>query len=210
MCWNKKVSINTFLFTSFILFIIWISKHKPYQFNNNYLYIFILSFTFMQLVEYFIWTSIETRNHRLNQISSFFGWTLIRIIQPISALLLLPDAYSDLRAFLLPAYIVSLVGTTIYKSLYNPIQFKTIVNKNGHLDWLWNKLSGYEIINVIMYFVCITTLFIRYPFGFTVSILLLLVNVFYYKNTWGSNWCYASNLVLLYYFLVWIYLQYTH
>jgi hypothetical protein len=210
MCWNKNISINTFIFTLFVLFLIWNSKHKPSQFNNKLLYIFILSFSFMQLIEYFIWTSIETQNHKMNQISSFFGWTLIRIIQPISALFLLPDTYSDVRTFLLQAYTVSLIGTTIYKTLYNPIQFKTIVNKNGHLEWLWNKLNGYETINVIMYFVCITTLFIRYPFGFLVSILLLLFNVFYYKNTWESNWCYAINVIILYYFVEWIYLQYKY
>jgi hypothetical protein len=201
MCWNKDVSIQTFAFTSFVIILIFFAKHKPVQFESIYMYIFLLSVTFMQLCEYFIWISIETRDDALNKISSFFAWFLIRVVQPISALFLLPDKYIYLRSLLLPSYVISLVGTTIYKSIFNPIQFKTVVNKNGHLGWLWNKLDGGEIINLIMYWACMSTLFLGFPIGFVLSFIALLFSVFRYNYTWGSNWCYLVNAIMIYYFI---------
>jgi hypothetical protein len=155
----------------------------------------------MQLCEYLIWVSIETRDDLLNKISSLFAWLLIRVAQPISALYLIPDKNIYLRSLLLPSYIVSLVGTTIYKSIFNPIQFKTVVNKNGHLEWIWNKLDGAEKINIIMYGACMSTLILRFPIGFLFSFAALLFSVFRYKYTWGSNWCYLVNAIMLYYFI---------
>lgn len=201
MCWNKDVSLQTFLFTTVILIIIVVAEHKPIAFDNIFMYIFLISFTSMQLFEYFIWLSIETNNVILNKISSFGAWFLIRVLQPISALFLLPDKYTYLRTLLLPSYAISFIGTTIYKSIFNPIQFKTIVNKNGHLEWIWNKLDGVELINILMYWFCISTLFIPFPIGFILSIIALLFSVFRYKHTWGSNWCYLVNTIMLYYLI---------
>jgi hypothetical protein len=207
MCWNKDVSIKTFIFTTIVMVLIWTSKHKSQLFDSIFAYLFIFSFSLMQLVEYFIWTSIETRNVELNQIASVFGWLLIRVAQPIAALYLLPESYTYLRNILLPTYIASLIGTTAYKSMYNPIQFKTIVGKNSHLEWLWNDLQGFEINNVLMYFICIGTLFIRFPIGVIGAMLLLLFSVLYYNNTWGSNWCYLVNAIVLYFFAEWFWLN---
>jgi hypothetical protein len=203
MCWNKDVSIKTFLFTTVIMGIIWSSQHKPSLYDSVFSYLFVFSFSLMQLVEYFIWTSIETRNAAMNQIASAFGWLLLRVAQPITALFMLPKSHVYLRNVLLPTYIASLVGTTAYKSMYNPIQFKTIVGKNGHLEWVWNDLQGFERTNVLIYFLCIATLFLRFPILVIGAGLSLLFSVFYYKNTWGSNWCYLVNAIVLYLFAEW-------
>ena len=204
MCWNKDVSIKTFLFTTVIMGIIWSSNNKPSLYDSVFSYLFVFSFSLMQLVEYFIWTSIETRNAAMNQIASAFGWLLLRVAQPITALFMLPESHVYLRNVLLPTYIASLVGTTAYKSMYNPIQFKTIVGKNGHLEWVWNDLQGFERNNVLMYFLCIATLFLRFPILVIGAGLLLLFSIFYYKNTWGSNWCYLVNAIVLYLFAEWV------
>lgn len=204
MCWNKDVSIKTFLFTTVIMGIIWSSHNKPSLYDSVFSYLFVFSFSLMQLVEYFIWTSIETRNAAMNQIASAFGWLLLRVAQPITALFMLPESHVYLRNVLLPTYIASLVGTTAYKSMYNPIQFKTIVGKNGHLEWVWNDLQGFERNNVLMYFLCIATLFLRFPILVIGAGLLLLFSIFYYKNTWGSNWCYLVNAIVLYLFAEWV------
>jgi len=207
MCWNKEVSLQTFVFTSVALVTIFCALRKPMQFENIFMYVFVLSFTLMQLCEYFIWVSIETRDNVLNKIASFAAWFLIRVMQPISALFLLPYKYIYLRSLLLPSYIISLIGTTLYKYLFNPIQCKTLVNKNGHLEWVWNKLKGYELINLFMYGACISTLVIRFPIGFAFSFIALLFSVFQYKYTWGSNWCYLVNAIMLYYFIEVCYLN---
>ena len=204
MCWSKEVSLNTFLFTTIVMAILWSSKHKSDLFRSVAVYLFIFSFSFMQLAEFFLWTSIETRNAWMNLIASIAGWFLIRVAQPIAALFLLPPAFAYLRSVLLPTYVASLVGTTIYKTVYNPIQFKTVVGENGHLEWLWNDLQGFEKNNVLLYFVCLATLFLRFPIGALGSLVLLLFSVFHYRNTWGSNWCYLVNGIVVYFFAEWI------
>ena len=63
MCWNKDISLNTFLFSSFILvLIIYNNTYTQYKINeldNIWMYLFFASFIFMQLIEYFIWRNIN-------------------------------------------------------------------------------------------------------------------------------------------------------
>lgn len=203
MCWNKNVSLNTFIFTTFVLiFIYYNEKYTQYKipdFKNKFLYLFIVSFTLMQLAEYFIWSSIETNNKELNFVFSCLAWFLIRVMQPLSALFLLPTSYSWIRSILLPGYIAVLLATTLYKTIYNPIIFKTIVNKNNHLEWLWNELNGVEKINIVFYWICMSTLLLRFPFGYLVALLAMFYSIYVFKKTWGSNWCFYVNATLLYY-----------
>ena len=202
MCWNKNVSMNTFIFTTFVLIFIYYNnrytQYKLEDFKNKFLYVFIISFTLMQLVEYFIWVSIEDGNKRLNFIASILGWILIRIAQPVSVLFLLPENYIWLRNLLMPGYITIFLLTTLYKTIYNPIEFKTIV-KNNHLDWLWNKLDGVEILNIVFYWLCMSTLLLSFPVGYMLALLGLVYSVYRFKTTWGSNWCFYVNAVLLYF-----------
>ena len=65
MCWNKIISLNTFIVSSVVLILIYMNKDTIYKFNefdDNYLYFFLLSISSMQLVEYFLWKNIETQN----------------------------------------------------------------------------------------------------------------------------------------------------
>ena len=58
MCWNEHVSLNTFLFSSFVLLLIiynnLFTKYKIQELNNTFVYLFIASFVVMQLIEFFI------------------------------------------------------------------------------------------------------------------------------------------------------------
>lgn len=69
MCWNKDVSLNTFLFSSFILILIIynnkFTKYKIHELNNNFIYFFLFSFILIQLIEYFIWKNLN---------NSFYNW----------------------------------------------------------------------------------------------------------------------------------------
>jgi hypothetical protein len=122
-------------------------------------------------------------------------------MQPLSALFLLPSSYSWIRSILLPGYIAVLLATTLYKTIYNPIVFKTIVNKNNHLEWLWNELNGVEKINIVFYGICMSTLLLRFPFGYLVALLAMFYSVYVFKKTWGSNWCFYVNAIMLYHLL---------
>ena len=54
MCWNASVSLNTFLFSSFILGLIiynnLFTKYKIQHLNNIWAYLFLSSFILMQLI----------------------------------------------------------------------------------------------------------------------------------------------------------------
>ena len=58
MCWNQYVSINTFIFGIFgLVLIAFNNKYSTYKikiFNNHYAYLFMLSFIFMQLIEFIL------------------------------------------------------------------------------------------------------------------------------------------------------------
>ena len=50
MCWNKDVSLNTFLFSSFVILLIYYNntytKYKVAEFNSIWVYVFFGSFIF--------------------------------------------------------------------------------------------------------------------------------------------------------------------
>ena len=92
MCWNQYVSLNTFMFSIFVLLLIaYNNKYTQYKtplFNNKFVYFFFLSFITMQLIEFFIWRNID--NKKLNNLFSTLG-ALLLLIQPIASLLMLKD-----------------------------------------------------------------------------------------------------------------------
>lgn len=92
MCWNEDVSLNTFVFSFFMLLFIAYNnaytKYKIKELNNTFAYIFIFSIISIQLLEYFLWKNLGNKN--INHMLSLVG-TFIIYVQPIAALFLLKD-----------------------------------------------------------------------------------------------------------------------
>jgi hypothetical protein len=207
MCWNENVSLNTFLFTSAVLIFIfynnYYTQYKIEEFKDFNLYLLFLSFTSIQLVEYFLWKSIKEKNKYTNKIFSIIGWILIRIIQPLCLILLIPDKYLSIKYLSFFIYFILLIIISIYKYFYNPVNFTTSVGKNNHLCWNWLDLNNFEYIIVILYFLLYISFFIKVPI-ITLIILGFFVYCYikYYNTlTWGSMWCWISNSVLLYFLI---------
>jgi hypothetical protein len=103
MCWNQYVSLNTFLFSAFILvLIVYNNKYSPYkidELNSIYAYFFLMSFFVMQLIEFFLWRNLN--NKELNRLFSILGAFLL-LLQPAASLSLLKDI--DLRNKMLALY----------------------------------------------------------------------------------------------------------
>ena len=120
MCWNEHVSLNTFLFSSFVLLLIFYNntytQYKIKDFNSLGVYLFFISFISMQLIEFFIWRNIN--NAFYNHIFSTMAAMLI-FIQPIITLMLLPDIL--LRNYLLVMYSVVFIPYFTYKFITNNI-----------------------------------------------------------------------------------------
>ena len=58
MCWNKEVSLNTFLFSGFVLLLIIYNnkytKYKTLELDNLWIFLFLATIILVQLDEYFI------------------------------------------------------------------------------------------------------------------------------------------------------------
>lgn len=203
MCWNEIVSLNTFVFSSATLLFIWYNhtytQYKLSEFDNPYFYFVLLSVTTMQLIEYFLWKSIHTRNKELDKITSFFGLILIRVCQPLALLLVIPKAYEMIQKILFVLYFSLLIIVYTYKYFYNPLEFKTVVDNKGSLLWKWGYLNGYErILFMVHLFICLT-LFLSYPLVASVIAIYLVYTVYVYKYSFGSMWCWITNTLLIYF-----------
>ncbi len=201
MCWNKDVSINTFLFSIFILLlIIYNNKYTQYklnEINNIFAYVFLLSFILMQLIEYFIWQNIN--NLYYNRILSFCAASLI-FIQPISSLFVLKNISE--RNILLLIYLSIGIPYNLYK--INNINFTTSVANNGHLKWNWiNKGDKYTYSGYLFYLLFLFYPLVREKLYFTsfIAFILLLISflTFFKDGTADSMWCWSVNFIMLYF-----------
>lgn len=194
MCWNADISFNTFLFSIFALLFIYITntytRYKSPAFDNHLSYLYVLSISSMQLLEYFIWKHLH--NKKINTHLSILGLCLLWL--QIFLGILLMEKWNHVLCF----FIVYTFAFLVYKSIYSPFQFKTVVAENGHLSWEWLRFVGAEHI-----FLLLGLLFYAIPFlGTTNSILgtlLFILAYVYYKkdNTYGSMWCWFINVLLL-------------
>lgn len=208
MCWNENVSLNTFLFTSFVLIFIFYNnnytQYKIKEFEDWKVYLFFFSITSMQLVEYFLWKSIKQNNKYNNKLFSIIGWLLIRFIQPCCLILLIPDKYLSIKYLTFIIYFILAILFSVYKYLYNPVDFTTTIGKNNHLLWNWVKSNNsFESIINYFYMLLFIILFIKMPI-ITLIILIFYTYcyIYYYNNmTYGSMWCWMSNSVLLYFLI---------
>jgi hypothetical protein len=185
MCWNSKVSLNTFLFSLFGI---------SFAYFNNvidiFIYLFFLSFISIQLVEYFTWKNINDK--KMNTFLSQIGLFLILIQPPL--FILSRKITHKLKAFLIGLYSFF----TIFCILNYTIDFSMKRAINGHLAWNW---LNFPII-IILIWVSFSFGLILYEgryIEFIVYLLLFLVIYYtYYKyNTWGSLWCWIANLLAL-------------
>lgn len=210
MCWNKDVSINTFVFAclaiGFIFFANTYTKYKIEYIANNYVYyLFFLSFSVMQLIEYFLWISIETKDSKLNKTFSIIGFIII-LLQPIFALFLISKNI-ELRDVLLSIYLLSIGVYLLYSYLFKPIEFVTTIGKNHHLKWNWLYINQNTFWFMLIWYFCIFfgvfTEKKYYLFWFTIHICIALYFIYTYWKTqeWGSLWCLITNSILLYYIL---------
>jgi hypothetical protein len=200
MCWNQDISINTFIFSILALFFIYytntFTRYKTPLFDNPIVYLFIFSVVSMQLIEFFLWRNLKNPfiNKHLSKLASF-----LFILQPLFLILIIPILST--RYMMLFIYSIFILTYLFYKKMYSPINFHTSVGKNGHLSWESVNLKGYETIFTFFYLlIYISTAFIINNFLLIIFLIpSFLISLFYYKdNTFGTMWCWISNLFLLY------------
>jgi hypothetical protein len=199
MCWNQDISINTFVFSCLALFFIYytntFTRYKTPLFDNPVVYLFFLSVVSMQLIEFFLWRNL---NNSLNESLSKLA-SILFILQPLFLILIIPTL-STLYMMLF-IYSIFMLTYLFYKKMYSPINFHTSIGKNGHLSWEFVNLKGYESIFALLYLlIYISTVFIINSPLLTIFLIpSFLISLVYYKdNTFGTMWCWISNLFLLF------------
>jgi len=199
MCWNEYVSINTFVFGIFVLLLIAFnnkySQYKIADFENPYLYFFIVSVISMQFIEFVLWRNLN--NKSINKTMSILG-SLLLVIQPIASLTMLENI--NLRNIMILIYSIPSFVYFCYNIINKNID--TIVSKTGHLKWNWipTNLLGYLFYLFFLYF----SLFINRKYiGIILSFQLFAIFYYYYytDGTAGSLWCWSVNIIMLYYLI---------
>jgi len=212
MCWNKEVSLNTFIFACFVLgFIYYNNTYTQYKlddFKNPWVYVALLSFSSIQLIEYFLWISIENNDKKMNTIWSIIGFILL-CIHPIIFLMILPSSLAYYRNIFILFYAIIISISFVCRQLTSPIIFETTIGKTKHLSWKWNwlkkhnntyNISFFGIIFYLLY-IAITLCSFSYSLPFyhalIYSIVVCLLLFSNEPSTVSSLWCWISNAIFI-------------
>lgn len=203
MCWNQYVSINTFIFGVFVLFLVAFNNHyssyKIKFFNNPYSYFFMISIITMQFYEFLLWRNIN--NTIINNIVSTLGLILLAL-QPFTSILLINNI--KLRNNLLTIYSIPTLLFLIYT--INTANIHTTISKSRHLAWNWtnNSIPLFNAIVLIFYliFLFIPMIYNKYYEPFILLLLFLILKYYYDKDgSANSLWCFSVNSVMLYFLI---------
>ena len=184
MCWSAEVSLNTFIF-ALISFCIVISFNR-FPMINAFI---VLSISLMQLYEYFVWKNIH--NKKTIHYLSFFGPFVILL-----QVLLLNYAFLKDNERNIAILLILIIATICMIYNYKNNKFDMEVGENKHLIWYWADLPA-----ILLLFICF---FYLYPLTtkeniipFIYGLITLLISFYYYYKykTWGTMWCYFSNLI---------------
>jgi len=197
MCWNADVSLNTFLFSSFILALViynnYFTQYKIQELNNIWIYLFLASFIFMQLIEFFIWKNINNKFY--NNLFSICA-TILLIIQPIISIMILSNI--KIRNLLLLLYLLLVIPYSIDKFLNKNIH--SVISESGHLRWKF-----FDTAPIIwfcwLFFFLFSFIYEKKYIGIIFGLITLFITFINYKNdhTMWSMWCWSINSIMIYY-----------
>lgn len=201
MCWNEHVSLNTFLFSFFVLLLIMYNNaYTPYKikFFSIPMCIFAASFIFMQLIEFFIWRNLHNSyNHVFSTIA-----VLLLLCQPLASLLMVPNA--SLRKLLMMMYGSIAVIYTLLKSK----KIHSEVSTNGHLKW--NFINDSVFSYIFWFFFFLFSFVYNKMWKYLAFILLIYgISIMNYAKhkTVTSMWCWIANSQMVFfamYLLLWL------
>ena len=209
MCWNAEVSLNTFVFSCFVLLLIFYNntytQYKIKELHHFWIYMFFLSFFFMQFFEYFIWKNIN--NSYYNSLYTKMAGALL-LIQPIVTLMLLNNR--DLKNTLIFIYCFIAIPFAIYR--FAKKRMYSTVSPLGHLSWhMFTTKNEYYIFYCWLFFFLFSFFYNKSYYAFLFGIITLMIITYNYNKdqSVGSMWCWVVNSVMIYYaFYLLIYLPF--
>jgi hypothetical protein len=198
MCWNERISWTTFIIGT-VFSIIGISQSTTTI--KIWLHLFFQLVIFVQFGEALVWRDIDLNKNqtcgnvgKIGSIITFFSvW-----IQPILGLYILyllgiSESIQKVYFMLLIVYIIFSIESikNIFKKCYIPICNEDCKYKNLEFTgWNYSPLMGYMYmitINILLYF-----MYGRYPYVSVYVFVTMILSALFYKNTFGSIWCWFS------------------
>tara|TARA_B100000902_G_C27255195_1_gene887453 strand:- start:85 stop:762 length:678 start_codon:yes stop_codon:yes gene_type:complete len=216
MCFNKEISLSTFILALGISFL-FIIRNRP---NDILIGIFNLTIASMQLVEYFIWsnmnndeknkfyTRIAKLTYILHPLIILIGFYYFGTLNINNKLLIYPIIFSIIYTY----YLI----VKLFKSPYN---VSTIGKINKHLSWNGNIKTNNNNIYTYIHYIYYATIIILFPLlikpfkhGLFLSSLILFTAILSYmktnneqnindKSSWKSLWCNIGNLCAVIYYI---------
>lgn len=195
MCWNAEVSLNTFIFGMISMIIVIIFNKISYK-----IILFTLTLTLIQLLEYYTWKNIDNIDIIYNL--SIIGYLIISI-----QLIILNYGFLNNKDKLVALIILIILLIYIFIYNYQNNKFNMEIGENKHLIWNWIDIP-IPILIIIMVFYIYPAFTYNYISFVTMLIILLPSLYYYYKyKTWGTMWCYYSNIIWIILILISISLQ---
>ena len=200
MCWNAEVSLNTFIFSSFVLaFVYYNNEYTQYKipiFENKWLYIFLILTFSMQLIEFFIWRNLK---NNYNQFFTKIAFILV-YLQAAASLMLLSNL--TLRNSIIIPYLV--IGIPYLTTLLSSNKVNSSVSKTGHIVWNnFNIIVNGVKLNNYLFFVWLFLLLFSFLYEqrwYYLLFAIVTISVFLYKemSRAGSMWCWFINIFFIY------------
>ena len=196
MCYNKNVSIGTYILGIFGCYNIYI--------NHGYKIeaIFLAWVIQMQLIEYFLW---ENQSCNTTNIITTKAGVIVNHLEPIVlwiAILLLSTKQLPywINLFMTVFLIISVIYTIYILDNSNDDKTKCTVvtpKSNPHLEWSWNDFN-YSYIYYPLFLISLNILCIYgLENGYNLAILctvsyILSVLIYKDKKSVGAMWCFAA------------------
>lgn len=175
MCWSAQGSLAT-----------WAAAMALAGGTHGYdpqLWSFMMLFSQIQLVEYFLWKNLKTPG--LNAMGSQAA-ALILVLEPVAAIYMIKE--EALRNKMLTGYAVYISFLLMTQSF----DWRTSVGGNGHLKWEWLP-SHLLLIPWIAFLTAPFWISGRYK-SFVVAIATLFMSIYFYAKygTVSSMWCWIA------------------
>jgi hypothetical protein len=187
------VSMNTFILGIFAILFAYFNK-----IIDIFQTIFIGSICLMQLIEYFLWRNIKNKKKNIFWSNAA---VLVLFIQPILSILTIPKnpILLAFMAIYLSFILFSIINRLNGKNKHNKIDNFATIGKNKHLRWNWLAISPYRIFFYV-FFLLAPLLFWKDKFVFLVILATFVLSLIFFSKdgTWGSMWCWSSNIISLY------------
>jgi hypothetical protein len=196
MCWNKEVSLITFIIAlagSFYLY----KRNAP---NDRYIAIFGVVVAMIQLAEFFMW--IDQSCGSINMYASMFA-IFILLVEPLVNILcsiyLTDTPYKNILKIILGLYIIFVVYLCIlnYDKTVNYCGINNCKKNNScHLDWKFVEILNKKQIYIWTIFLAVPVLFMvpRYQ-AFILAMAGIgtyLMSRIYNDTVAGSLWCWLA------------------